>query len=101
MDVNTLLAEAKARFSHNSAKHYLKEKYSSKLILADQGGLWKADKETIGTLYALDGDRVILIDTFENPVEVDRKELLSKLTTIYTDTMNAWYQEVKDLEGKR
>lgn len=101
MDVNTLLAEAKARFSHNSAKHYLKEKYSSKLILADQGGLWKADKETISTLHALQGNKVILIDTFENPVEVDRIDLLSKLTTIYNDTMNAWYAEAKELEDKR
>lgn len=101
MDVNTLLADAKARFSHNSAKHYLKEKYSSKLILADQGGLWKADKETIGILNALDGDKVIITDTFENPVEVNRKDLLSKLSSIYNETMNAWYSEVKDLEGKR
>lgn len=101
MDVNQILADAKARFSHNSAKHYLKEKYSSKLILADQGGLWKADKETIGILNAFDSDRLVLTDTFENPVEVDRKELLSKLSAIYVETMNAWYKEVQELEGKR
>ena len=101
MDINTLLADAKARFSHNSAKHYLKEKYSSKLILADQGGLWKADKETISLLNALTGDKVVLMDTFENPVEVNRQELLSKLTTIYDDTMKEWYKEAQELEGKR
>ena len=101
MDVTTLLAESKARFSHNSAKHYLKEKYSSKLILADQGGLWKADKETISLLNALDSEKVVVMDTFENPVEVNRQELLSKLTTIYNDTMNAWYKEAQELEGKR
>jgi len=101
MDINTLLSDAKARFSHNSAKHYLKEKYSSKLILADQGGLWKADKETISLLNALTGDKVVLMDTFENPVEVNRQELLSKLTTIYDDTMKEWYKEAQELEGKR
>lgn len=101
MDVNTLLADAKARFSHNSAKHYLKEKYSSKLIIAEQGGLWKADKETISTLHALDGDKVILIDTFQNPVEVDKKELLSKLSATYNEVMSSWYKEAKELEAKR
>jgi len=101
MDINTLLADAKARFSHNSAKHYLKEKYSSKLILADQGGLWKADKETISILHALTDDKVVVMDTFENPVEVDRVELLSKLTKIYNDTMTAWHKEAQELEGKR
>jgi hypothetical protein len=101
MDINTLLADAKARFSHNSAKHYLKEKYNSKLTFADQGGLWKADKETISVLNAFDSERVVIMDTFENPVEVDRKELLRKLTAIYNETMSAWVAELKELEGKR
>jgi hypothetical protein len=101
MDINTLLADAKARFSHNSAKHYLREKYSSKLILADQGGLWKADKETISLLNSFDTEKVVLMDTFDNPVEVDRKELLSKLSTIYSETMKAWLKEAQELEGKR
>jgi len=101
MDINTLLADAKARFSHNSAKHYLREKYSSKLILADQGGLWKADKETISLLNSLDTEKVVLMDTFDNPVEVDRVELLSKLSTIYSETMKAWLKESQELEGKR
>ena len=101
MDINTLLADAKARFSHNSAKHYLKEKYNSKLTFADQGGLWKADKETISILNSLQGDKVIIMDTFENPVEVDRVELLSKLTTIYNETMVSWLKELKELEAKR
>lgn len=101
MDINTLLADAKARFSHNSAKHYLKEKYNSKLTFADQGGLWKADKETISLLNSFDDDTVIIMDTFENPVQVDRKELLHKLTSIYNQTMASWLEELKALEGKR
>lgn len=101
MDINTILADAKARFSHNSAKHYLKEKYNSKLTFADQGGLWKADKETISLLNSLESDEVIIMDTFENPVKVDRKALLDRLTTIYEETMAAWFAELKDLEGKR
>ena len=52
MDTKTLISDAKARFSHNSAKAYLKEKYKSKLIIAEQGGLWKADAQTIALLQA-------------------------------------------------
>ena len=44
MDTKTLITEAKARFAHNSAKDYLKEKYDAKLLVAEQGGLWKADQ---------------------------------------------------------
>jgi hypothetical protein len=36
MDTSTLIFEAKSRFNHNSAKAYLKDKYDSKLIVADQ-----------------------------------------------------------------
>jgi hypothetical protein len=101
MDTKTLIAEAKARFSHNSAKAYLKEKYDSKLIVADQGGLWRADQQTISFLSSMDDNFVVIIDTFNNPVEVNRDKLLEVLKTTYTTTMLEWYKEWKELEGKR
>lgn len=104
MDTKTLIAEAKARFAHNSAKDYLKEKYEAKLLIAEQGGLWKADKETIAFLSVMSNDwddRVVLIDTFQNPVLVDRSELLTKLKDIYNSVMAEWYNEWKELESKR
>jgi hypothetical protein len=104
MDTKTLITEAKARFAHNSAKDYLKEKYNAKLLVAEQGGLWRADKETITFLTVMINDyddRVILIDTFDNPVLVDRSELLSKLKSVYHTVMIEWYNEWKELESKR
>ena len=101
MDTKTLIAEAKARFNHNSAKAYLTEKYKNKLIVAEQGGLWKADPVTISFLDSFDTPQLVLIDTFDNPVQVDRKELLEKLKQVYETTMNEWYIEWKELEGKR
>lgn len=101
MDVKTLISDTKARFAHNSAKEYLKEKYQNKFFVADQNGLWKADSQTIGMLHAFTSEKVILIDTHNNPVEVDRKELLEKLSAVYTNTMTAYYNEWKELENKR
>ncbi len=101
MDTKTLLAEAKARFNHNSAKAYLTEKYKNKLTVADQGGLWRADAQTINLLSSFDTSQLVLIDTFDNPVQVNRKELLEKLQSVYTSVMNQWHTEWKELEGKR
>jgi hypothetical protein len=104
MDTKTLITEAKARFVHNSAKDYLKEKYNAKLLVAEQGGLWRADKETIAFLSIIANDwddRVVMIDTFQNPVLVDRTELLSKLKQVYHSVMSDWYNEWKELESKR
>ena len=101
MDTKTLIAEAKARFSHNSAKAYLKDKYDSKLIIADQGGLWKADKQTISFLNSFTDNFIVVIDTFDNPVQVNRDQLLELLQTTYNTVMLEWHKEWKELEGKR
>lgn len=104
MDTKSLITEAKARFAHNSAKQYLKEKYEAKLLVAEQGGLWKADQETISFLSIMINDyddKVILMDTFQNPVLVDRSELLSKLKEVYRSVMTEWHNEWKELENKR
>ena len=101
MDTKTLISEAKARFNHNSAKAYLKNKYDSKFIVADQSGLWKANLETINFLNATTDEWVILIDTFDNPVKVNRVDLLQKLSDAYKNTMEEWHSEWTQLEGKR
>ena len=87
MDTKTLITEAKARFNHNSAKAYLKDKYDSKFIVADQSGLWRANLETINFLNASSDEQLILIDTFNNPVKVNRINLLHKLADTYKNTM--------------
>ena len=101
MDTKTLISEAKARFAHNSAKDYLKEKYEAKLLVAEQGGLWKADKETISFLTAFLNEEVVLMDTFNNPVKVNRQDLKDKLCETYYRVMNEWHDEWKELESKR
>jgi hypothetical protein len=102
MDTKTLITEAKARFNHNSAKVYLKDKYDSKLIVASQEGLWRADQQTISFLNSMNNDNyVIMIDTFNNPVQVNREQLLEVLKTTYNTVMLEWYKEWKELEGKR
>lgn len=101
MDTKTLITDAKARFAHNSAKDYLKEKYNAKLLVAEQGGLWRADQQTITFLSAFLNKEVVLIDTFGNPVKVNRQELMDKLCDVYLNVMNEWHDEWEELESKR
>jgi hypothetical protein len=42
-----------------------------------------------------------LIDTQNNPVEVDREKLLAKLKSLYEQVMADYYTEWKELENKR
>ena len=101
MDTKTLISEAKARFNHNSAKAQLKDKYDGKFIIAEQGGLWKANPELIAFLNALDDNFVILIDNFNNPVQVNREQLLTVLKETYNKVMLDWYKEWKEIETVR
>jgi hypothetical protein len=101
MDTKTLIAEAKARFSHNSAKAYLTDKYDSKLIVASQGGLWRADHQTIAFLHSMSDTNIVVIDKFDNPVQVNRDQLLDLLKDTYNTVMLEWHNEWKELEGKR
>ena len=102
MDTKTLISEAKARFNHNSAKDYLREKYNAKLLVAEQGGLWRADMQTIAFLKSWQvTDDIVLMDTFDNPVKVDRIKLLIKLQDTYQSVMEEWHSEWKELESKR
>jgi len=101
MDTEDLIKEAKARFSHNSAKAQLADKYKSKLSIAEQGGLWNITPELLSFLASLEQERVVIIDTFNNPVKVDRRELLVKLLTTYNSVMEQWHKEWTELENKR
>lgn len=101
MDTNSLIKDARARFNHISAKALLKEKYQSKLIVATQNGLWKATPELIGFLASLEQDRVIVLDSFECPINVDRLELLRTLLRTYNSVMDEWNMEWTKLEKQR
>lgn len=100
MDTAILLSEIKARFNHNSAKDYLKDKYESKLVFADQGGLWKASIELLSFLRT-STPTTVLVDTYNNPVKVDTTQLLKKAESIYDSAMTQWADEWKELESKR
>lgn len=102
MDTKKLLSDAKARFSHNSAKQQLKDKYQAKLSVASQGGLWKATPELIAYLSLSDlADTVILLDSYENPILVNREDLHDVLQKTYNETMALWYAEFKEIENNR
>lgn len=101
MDTKQLLTEVKARFNHNLAKEYLKDKYDSKLIFAEQGGLWKASTDLLTFLNSSTDETLVLLDSYQNPVEITRITLLYKTKEVYNTVMSDWLAEWKQLEGKR
>ena len=101
MDTKTILSQAKARFSHNQNKEYLKSKYKGKLIFASQGGLWTASTSLLSQLASSPAKTLILLDNYENPINVNRAELLDSANAIYLAVMQEWLDEYNKLQVLR
>ncbi len=101
MDTNSFLKESKAKFNHNAAKDYLKDKYQSKLIFADQGGLWKATPEFLSFLGSVATDEIVILDLHENPIKVETELLRIKAHQTYNDVMTEWHEEWSKLRKQR
>jgi len=101
MDTNSFLKEAKAKFNHNAAKDYLKDKYQSKLVFADQGGLWKATPEFLSFLGSVTADEIVILDLHENPIKVDKESISIKAHQTYNNVMAEWHEEWSKLRKQR
>lgn len=93
MDTDALVAHARARFDHATAKRILKEKYEAKMLFAYAGGMWRAGPELQTTLLTCPGTEAVLLDLYENPIQVNTKELYAESQQRWQEQMTAWLVE--------
>ena len=101
MDTDQLVAHSRARFDHAVARRVLKEKYQAKMLFAYQGGMWRAGPELQTTLLTCPGEQAVILDLYENPVQVDTKELLIQSQQRWQEQMNSWLVEYEKLNTQR
>jgi hypothetical protein len=101
MDTDNLIAHSRSRFEHAAAKRTLKEKYQGKLTFGWNGGMFKATPEMITFLSLYDDVSVVILDLYENPVEVNAKELCNIMKLKYQEQMTAWSTEYTELNKNR
>jgi hypothetical protein len=101
MDTENLIAHARARFDHATAKRVLREKYEARMIFAHDGGMWRAGPELINILATVTPGDAVLLDLYETPVQVRPEELRGLAMTRWQEQMNAWLAEHNKLSKKR
>lgn len=101
MDTENLIAHARARFDHESAKRNLREKYQGKMVFAFGGGMWRAGPELITLLTGRSEVDIVLLDLYENPVRVIAPQLLREAEHRWQEQMNAWLVEYEQLNQNR
>lgn len=101
MDTEKLIAHARARFDHATARRLLKEKYQAQMLFAYHGGMFQAGPELQTTLLSCPGADAVILDLYENPVKVDTKELYALSQARWQEQMNAWLVEHEENNQKR
>jgi hypothetical protein len=102
MNTDDLIAHARARFDHMAARRVLKEKYSARMLVAYRGGMFRAGPELLTVLHAcLVEDDIVILDIYENPVQVNPGELQHLAHDRWQEQMNAWLVEHNQISQRR
>ena len=95
------ISKIRERFEHKSAKTLLKEKYKAKMMFAYNGGMWRAGPELLMTIAVCPNQSAVLVDEYENPIQVDTAELKELAQQCWQEQMNAWQIEYTEINTKR
>lgn len=101
MDTDQTYQTARARFEHAAARKALREKYEAKMIFAHSGGMWRAGPEMIAVLKACPDEKAVILDIYENPVEINVAEMVEQTQQRWQEQMNGWLAEYNELNRKR
>ena len=102
MDTDKIITTAKARFAHEANRRVLKEKYEAKMLFAHVGGMWRAGPELLNTLHICkDTDPLVILDLYDNPVQVNAQELFDLAKQRWQEQMTAWLIELDNSRKQR
>jgi len=98
------LEYANYRVTLNNQHEALKAKVQSLLSYSINGGTFTIDRELITFCKALISDKVkkaVLLDIYNNPIQVDLKEFYTEIKSRYFEATNEYYAEYEKLRKAR
>lgn len=101
MSIIDLQQQAKTAFDHAVAKKNLKERMQSRLTVTHQGGVFLINTSLFVLLDKFDDDEMVILDAYDTPVLVNRKELRDTAKQRYSELMNEWLAEWNKLKQTR
>lgn len=100
-ELDQLTKQIRQATDYQINKQILREKIQADLHVPYNGGLFKVSPELMGFLSTWDIETLYLEDTYENPIEINRNELLSLCREHYQLVMNAWHIQHEELKRAR
>ena len=95
MDISELKKQSDLSYDQAIAKRNALEKANSRLVLAYNGNLFRADAQTICLVRTLkeNNSKFFILDTNKNPVEItDADDFLARLIDRNQEALNAYHQ---------
>jgi len=95
MDIRSLKQQSDLSYDIAVAKRNALEKANSRMVMAYNGNLFRADANTIGIVRTLkeSNDTFFLLDTNNNPVKItDADNFLERLIERNQEALNAYHQ---------
>lgn len=96
-----LVHSIKQATDYQTNKKLLREQILTDLHVPCNGGLFKISPDLIAFLNSWDTDNLVLEDVYQNPIKVDRQELLTLCKEHYQLIMNRWHIEHEELRRIR
>lgn len=100
-DSNKLVESIRQATDYQINRRILKEKICTELHITYNGGMFLITRDLMSFLATWPNDKLFLEDIYENPIEVDRVDLLSQCHQRYQAVMNHWHQQHADLRKIR
>jgi hypothetical protein len=82
-------------------KRLLKEKILTDLHMPYKNGMFKITPELLAFTATWPDQILYLEDTYQNPIELDRDDFLTKARQHYQTAMNSWHQQHEELKRIR
>ena len=101
MSIIDLQQQAKTAFDHAVAKKNLKERMESRLTVSHRGGVFRVNTDLFVWLNTQLDEEMVILDSYDTPVLVNRNELLTLAKRRYSELMNEWLAEWNKLKQTR
>ena len=96
------LAElSRLRIDQQTSKLALAERVEQQLLVTHNGGLFKSSPELICFLTIWSEDTLFVPDVYNNPIKVNRLELLAECKAAYQAALIDWHCEYEKLKQQR
>jgi hypothetical protein len=96
-----LLTMIKQSTDYQTNKRILREKVQTDLCLPYNGGMFAVDMTLLSFLATWEDDELYIEDTYQNPIRVNRLELLTLARAHYQKVMNYWHIQHDELKRRR